>query len=77
MLQSMGSRKVRHNLATQLQQITGYSDTIHFTYFGSSNLFKPHYFHKPEFINNPLIGVLLTIPRMVLEEETGWMSSRG
>ena len=73
----LGSHKVRHDLATQLQQITGYNDTIHFTYFGSSNFFKPHYFHKLEFINNPLMGFLLTIPRMMSEEETGWMSSRG
>ena len=56
---------------------TGYNNTIHFTYFGSSNFFKPHYFHKLEFINNPLMGFLLTIPRMVSEEETGWLSSRG
>ena len=52
-------------------------NTIHFTYFGSSNFLKPNYFHKLEFINNPLMGFLLIIPRMVSEEETGWMSSRG
>ena len=28
-------------------------NTIHFTYFGSSNFLKPNYFHKLEFINNP------------------------